>query len=187
MRDAAIRYFTYEKRHNTPIHDTETQDLMTLLNENNYEKGAWVLHMLRKRVGDEAFFKGLGNYYNDHRDSNATTEDLRQALEKSSGRNLKDFFARWIYGSGHPRYQLDWASMKRRGGVSLTLTLKQIQNGEAFPDPVPIEFIVNGKKQQQTIFPRGKLTTVSIRLDANPNSVQIDPDGTLLKEAATRP
>jgi aminopeptidase N len=187
MRDAAARYFTYEKKRNAPIHDTETQDLMKLLNENNYEKGAWVLHMLRKRVGDEAFFKGLRNYYNDHRDGNATTEDLRQALEQSSGKNLKDFFARWVYGSGHPRYQLDWGSMERHAGVFLTVTLKQIQDSEAFLDPVPIEFIVNGKKQQQTIFPKGKVTTVSIRLDANPTSIQIDPDGTLLKETVTRP
>jgi aminopeptidase N len=187
MRDAAARYFAYEKKRNAPIHDTDTQDLMKLLNENNYEKGAWVLHMLRKRVGDEAFFKSLRNYYNDHRDSNATTEDLRQALEKSSSKNLKDFFTRWVYGSGHPRYQLDWGSTKRRAGASLMLTLKQIQEGEAFFDPVPIEFIVNGKKQQQTIFPKGKLTTVSIRLDTKPTSVQIDPDETLLKEAVTRP
>ena len=187
MRDAATRYFSYEKKRNAPIHDTETRDLMQLLNENNYEKGAWVLHMLRKRVGDEAFFKGLRNYYNDHRESNATTEDLRQALEKSSGKNLKQFFARWVYGSGHPRYSLDWGSMERHAGAFITVSLKQIQDGEVFLDPVPIEFTVNGKKQQRTIFPKGKLTTVSIRLDANPTSVQIDPDETLLKEAATRP
>lgn len=187
MRDAANRYFTYEEKRNIPIHDTETRDLMQLLNENNYEKGAWVLHMLRKRVGDEAFFRGLRNYYNDHRESNATTEDLRQALEKSSGKNLKQFFARWVYGSGHPRYSLDWGSMERHAGAFITVTLKQIQDGDAFLDPVPIEFTVNGKKQQRTIFPKGKLTTVSIRLDANPTSVQIDPDETLLKETVTRP
>jgi aminopeptidase N len=186
MRDAAARYFTYEKRRNAPIHDTETQDLMKLLNENNYEKGAWVLHMLRKRVGDEAFFQGLRNYYNDHRDSNATTEDLRRALEKSSGKNLKEFFARWVYGAGHPRYQLEWGSMERHAGASLIVTLKQIQDGAAFLDPVPIELIVNGQKQKRIIYPKGKLTRVSIRVSANPTSVQIDPDGTLLKEIVNR-
>src|SRR5260370_29547392 len=50
MRKAAERYFAYEKGRNAPIHDVETQDLMRLLNPNNYEKGAWVLHMLRKRL-----------------------------------------------------------------------------------------------------------------------------------------
>jgi aminopeptidase N len=182
MRDAAARYFSYEKQRNVPIHDTETQDLMKLLNPNNYEKGAWVLHMLRRRIGDEAFFKGLRNYYNAHRDANATTEDLRHALEKSSGKDLKEFFARWVYGSGHPRYQLGWGSMERQAGAFLTVELRQLQDSEAFLDPVPVSFTVNGQKKLETIYPKGKITRVSIRLDANPTSVEIDPDGTLLKE-----
>ena len=182
MRDAATRYFGYEKQRNTPVHDTDTQDLMKLLNPNNYEKGAWVLHMLRMRIGDEAFFKGLRDYYNAHRDANATTEDLRRALEKSSGKDLKEFFARWIYGSGHPRYQLGWGSMERHAGAFLMVELKQLQDGEAFLDPVPVSFTVNGQKKIETIYPKGKTTTVSIRMDANPTSVEIDPDGTLLKE-----
>jgi aminopeptidase N len=182
MRDAAARYFSYEKQRNLPIHDTETEDLMRLLNPNNYEKGAWVLHMLRARVGDDAFFKGLRDYYNAHREANATTEDLRLALEKSSGKNLKEFFGRWVYGAGHPRYQLAWGSMERHAGAFLSVELKQLQDGEAFLDPVPIEFTVNGNKKREMIYPKGKLTNVSIRLDANPTSVEIDPDGTLLKE-----
>ncbi len=121
MRDAASRYFAYEKQRNAPIHDTETQDLMKLLNANNYEKGAWVLHMLREQIGDEQFFKGLRIYYNAHRDANATTEDLRHALEQSSGKNLKEFFARWIYGAGHPRYQVRWGSTRGQSRLRLTV------------------------------------------------------------------
>jgi aminopeptidase N len=182
MRDAATRYFNYEKQHNNPIHDTGTEDLMRLLNPNNYEKGAWVLHMLRARTGDEAFFKGLRDYYNAHREANATTEDLRGALEKSSGQNLKEFFARWVYGSGHPRYQLTMGSTERRSVAVVVAHLNQLQDGDAFLDPVPVEFTVNGKKTRETIYPKGKLTEVSIRLDAAPSSADIDPDGTLLKE-----
>jgi aminopeptidase N len=182
MRNAATRYFAYEKQRNAPIHDTATQDLMKLLNPNNYEKGAWVLHMLRRRIGDEAFFKGLRDYYDAHRDRNATTEDLRRALEKSSGRNLQEFFARWVNGAGHPRYQLVWGSMERHAGAFLTIELRQLQDGEMFRDPVPIEFTVNGQKKLETIYPKGKITRVSIRMEANPTSVEIDPGGTLLKE-----
>lgn len=182
MRNAATRYFAYEKQRNAPIHDTVTQDLMKLLNPNNYEKGAWVLHMLRRRIGDEAFFKGLRDYYDAHRDRNATTEDLRRALEKSSGRNLQEFFARWVNGAGHPRYQLVWGSMERHAGAFLTIELRQLQDGEMFRDPVPIEFTVNGQKKLETIYPKGKITRVSIRMDANPTSIEIDPGGTILKE-----
>lgn len=186
MRDAAARYFTYEKRRNAPIHDLETQDLMKLLNENNYEKGAWVLHMLRRRLGDEAFFKGLRDYYHAHREANATTEDLRRALEQSSGKNLKDFFARWVYGAGHPIYELTSASAELAGGgMSVTIILKQTQDGAAFLDPVPIEITHGGEKTLITIQPKGKLATARFHAGKVPISIQIDPDRTLLKEVVS--
>ena len=183
MRAAAQRYFTYEKQTNTPIHDTETQDLMQLLNPNNYEKGAWVLHMLRKRLGDEAFFRGLRNFYNAHREGIATTEDLRATLEKSSGKNLRAFFARWIYGSGHPVYE--WASQAtemRNGSNSVTIVLKQTQAGAAFADPVPVTITSEGKTISLTLSPKGKVATATIRAGKVPISIQIDPDDTILKE-----
>lgn len=185
MRDAAGQYLGYAKHNRVPIHDTTTQDLMGLLNDNNYQKGAWVLHMLRKQLGDEAFFKGVRSYYNDHREATATTEDLRSALEKSSGKDLKDFFARWIYGAGHPRYELSWSSMDRALTTSLVVRLNQIQEDDPFLDPVPIEFTINGKAERRTIYPKGKLTTATIELPGNPTAVKIDPDETLLKEVAS--
>ena len=133
LRNAAERCFNYEKQRNTPIHDTETQDLMRLLNENNYQKGAWVLHMLRKRLGDEVFFRGLRDYYNAHAQANATTEDLRDALEKASGQNLHEFFTRWVYGTGHPIYQMSWSSKDiLEKNVTVTITLNQTQAGYPF-------------------------------------------------------
>lgn len=182
MRDAAQRYFRFEQQRNLPIHDTSTTDLMALLNPNNYEKGAWVLHMLRRRLGDEAFFKGLRDYYNAHAGGNASSEDLRTALEKASKNDLRDFFARWVYGAGHPRYELGWGSMERRAVTSVVIRLNQLQDGDAFLDPVPIEFVVNGKKERRTIVPTGKSTTVTIQLPANPSAISTDPDDTLLKE-----
>ncbi|MDX6501016.1 MAG: aminopeptidase [Blastocatellia bacterium] len=185
MRDAANRYFAYEKQRNAPIHDTETPDLMKLLNPNNYEKGAWVLHMLRERIGDEAFFRGLRDYYHDHHDANATTEDLRQALEKASGKNLKVFFERWIYGAGHPRYQVHWGF--GRTGTVLTISINQIQNGNAFLDPIPIEIVVNGQKIKRTVYPKSKLASLTIRLSGKATSTKLDPDETLLKEVVAAP
>ncbi|MDX6576860.1 MAG: aminopeptidase [Blastocatellia bacterium] len=183
MQNAAARYFAYERQHNAPIHDSETQDLMKLLNPNNYEKGAWVLHMLRRRLGDEDFFKGLRDYYNAHHEGNATTEDLRLALEKSAGKNLKEFFARWVYGAGHPVYELS----SNLSGDSLTIVVKQTQSDEAFLDPVPVEIRNGETKQRITISPKGKLASVRVHTKGHPTSIQIDPDGTLLKEVTAAP
>ncbi len=191
MRDAAERYFNYEKQNSTPIHDTETQDLMRLLNENNYQKGAWVLHMLRKRLGDEAFFRGLRDYYNGHAQANATTEDLCDALEKASGESLKDFFARWVYGAGHPIYKLTSYSAEYSGaGEFLTLILNQTQTSDAFLDPVPIEITtVKGDKKRYTIVPTSKNATLTVHLDTfnTSRAIKLDPDETLLKEIVTKP
>src|SRR6478672_4307820 len=109
QRNAAI-YFTYEKQRRSPIYDTQTEKLFDLLNPNNYQKGSWVLHGLRGMLGDKAFFDGLKIYYNMHIDSTATSDDLRAALEKSSGKDLKGFFDRWVYKAGHPIYQVSWAN-----------------------------------------------------------------------------
>ena len=99
---------------------------MDLLNANNYQKGAWVLHMLRSQLGDKAFFRGIRNYYAAHKNSTASTEDLRAALESASGKDLRAFFARWVYDSGHPQYELSWQWLRNK---QLRLELKQLQPG----------------------------------------------------------
>jgi len=67
-----------------------------------YNKGAAVLHMLRRLLGDDAFFAGLRRFYTDRRYQKAGTEDLERALEAESGRVLDRFFERWIYGTDIP-------------------------------------------------------------------------------------
>ena len=68
-----------------------------------YNKGAAVLHMLRRLVGDEAFFAGLRRFYDDRRFQKAGTDDFERAMEDETGRTLDRFFERWIYGTGIPR------------------------------------------------------------------------------------
>src|SRR5689334_6432224 len=183
MNDNAQKYFTYEKQRNAPIHDTQTQDLMKLLNENNYEKGAWVLHMLRMRLGDDVFFHGLRDYYNEHHEGNATTEDLRAALERASKTNLREFFARWIYGSGHPVYEWSSQTAEQRNGTNLvTIVIKQTQAGLPFLDPIPVTITSEGKTTRLTLQPKGKLATAQVRVGKVPLDFKIDPDDTILKE-----
>ncbi len=178
MREKAKSYLEYEKTRRTPIFDTETEKLFDLLTPNNYEKGGWVLHNLRGILGDKAFFDGLRNYYNEHKESTATTSDLRSALEKSSGKDLKEFFERWIYQAGHPIYQTSW---KQTGKASLEITLKQLQPDDAFLQPVTIEIVTNKGAQRVTITPTNKETTVKVK-SAKPKKMVVDPDEFILKE-----
>jgi aminopeptidase N len=183
MHRAAEEYFAYEREHRTPIHDTETEDLFKLLNGNNYQKGAWVLHMLRGTLGETAFFKGIRAYYLAHENGTASTEDLRAALEKASGVDLKEFFARWVYASGHPSYEASWTWQSTRGkrGV-LTIQLRQTQTDAPFLTPLPVEIITSSGVQRTTLRPTGKETTTRIPLASQPTSVRIDPNEIILKE-----
>jgi aminopeptidase N len=187
MSRASETYLRYEKTRRAPIHDRETEDLNKLLNANNYQKGAWVLHTLRARLGDAAFWRGIRLYYNAHKDGSATAEDLRAALERASGRDLKEFFAEWVYGSGHPIYAASWAWRGRgtRGGVA-TLTLAQTQDGEPFLTGVPVEIATEGGGVRRLLVrPTGRDTSVIVPLARHPVGVRIDPGETILKEVVS--
>ena len=183
MNGAADNVFAYEKRSRTPIFDRDTNNLMDLLNANNYQKGAWVLHMLRSSLGDDVFFRGIRNYYEAHKNSTASTEDLRAALEKESGKDLKPFFTRWVYDSGHPKYELTWQWTNRE----LRLVLGQVQAGKAFLDPVPLTITTATGKRDLVLKPTGKEFVETIRLGEKPAKIELDPRNTLLKEATIKP
>ena len=78
-----------------------------------YNKGAAVLHMLRRLVGDEAFFRGLRRFYASSRFQKAGTDDFRAAMEAETGRPLERFFERWIYGSTLPRLKFSYRGSRR--------------------------------------------------------------------------
>jgi len=181
MKTAADKYLAYERKTLTPIHDSDTEELLALLNPNNYEKGSWVLHMLRSELGDKVFFRGVRDYYTKHRNATATTEDLRLAFEKASRRDLKEFFRRWIYGAGHPRYELSWEWIARDKKVRLAL--KQTQPGVAFPNWLPVEIVTSAGKRRIILKPTGKQTSQEVKLNEAPSAVNLDPENTVLKEA----
>ncbi len=180
MRQAAETYFRYAEKTRTPIFDNETEDLLKLLNANNYQKGAWVLHMLRSSIGDKAFFEGVKIYYARHQNSTATTEDLRAALEETSGADLRAFFQSWIYEKGHPQYEISWKWDKGRRNI--TLHLKQLQPEPFFPNSIPVDIITANGKRRVVLKPVGKATIQELRLNTVPLSVHLDPDDTILKE-----
>ncbi|HJT27422.1 MAG TPA: M1 family metallopeptidase [Pyrinomonadaceae bacterium] len=184
MRDASASVFEYEKKKRVPIFDRETESLMDLLNPNNYQKGAWVLHMLRSNLGDDAFFRGIRAYYESHKNSIASTEDLRAALEKASGKDLGVFFKRWVYESGHPQYKLKWFWL---GKKELRLVLTQTQPGNAFVDPIHLTISTAKGKRNVILKPTGKLFIERIPLRDSPTRLILDPNNQLLDESTVNP
>jgi len=91
-----------------PVIDTLQTNLMALLNDNSYQKGGWVLHMLRQEVGDSAFFGGIRDYWAAHKHATALTDDLRAAVEKRAGRDLRWFFDQWLRRPGVAELTTSW-------------------------------------------------------------------------------
>jgi aminopeptidase N len=122
---------------------TDTLDIGRLFDSRlTYRKGAFVLHMLRWIMGDEAFFQGCRNYLNDPALAfgSARTADLQLHLEEASGLDLSGFLADWFHGEGHPMYLVEWGQ-DPDGLVSATLwQTPSHPSVDFFELPVPLGF-----------------------------------------------
>jgi len=137
-----------------------------------YNKGAAVLHMLRRLVGDEHFFKGLRRYYADNRFKKAGTDDLRKAMEAESGRSLERFFDRWIYDSSIPR--LRFSSVQE--GQELVVRFEQ--SAEVFDVPVTVTVsYADGKSSEHLVTITEAVTEQRIPLAGVFRSVEANQDG----------
>jgi aminopeptidase N len=164
----------FEKRRLTPVIDTTVKnDYTLLLNPNSYQKGSWVLHMLRRKLGDSLFWKGIRNYYAKYDGGNANTDDLRQIMENTSGQNLKQFFKQWLFTPGHPQLNVTWKYDAAKGVVELNILQKQNTLFE-FPLEVSID------NQLHIIPVKDKTTVVQFFVAAKPSAIIIDPDVNLL-------
>jgi len=103
-----------------------------------YDKGAYVLHMVRQIVGDAAFRAADVALQTDNRFGKIGTEEVRAALEKASGLDLRPYFEEWVYGTRVPELSLATRSRPAHGGYETEITVK----GTDLPGPVPLEVAV---------------------------------------------
>ena len=162
--------------------DSTTTNLNDLLNPYSYQKGGWVLHMLRNELGDDTFWKGIRAYYAKFRNANARTSDFQAVMEDVSGKKLGQFFQQWLNQPGYP--ELVWGSRYDAAKKALVIDVRQAQRtGTVFT--LPLTFSIrgaNGRELSRT----AKLTmteqsqTFTIPLATKPGTVVIDPDNTVL-------
>jgi aminopeptidase N len=153
---------------------------MDLLNPNSYQKGAWVLHMLRNEVGDSIFQNIIRSYYQQYKGTNADTRDFEAVVEKVSGKDMKWFFDQWLYKPGIP--QLDFKIKKQKNQKFLSITQKQTS---PFKFSIRIGFVIGPNKimhwKNISIDKTESLISVSDVL----TRISIDPEKNLLYEGAT--
>jgi len=148
-----------------------------------YQKGAWVLHMLRDLIGEVNFQKGIRSYYAKFYNANASTDDFRLEMEKASSKDLKSFFKQWLYQPINPTINGTWnydAKSKK-----LTIQLSQTQSGDfVFNLPIEIAYYTKGSNKLTLLKMNlsKKQQIQSFAISGTPEKVDFDPRNILLSE-----
>jgi len=187
------------------IYIYDTTDVGNIFSLIVYDKGAWVLHMLRHVVGDSTFFDILRAYYSDPRFAykDAVTEDFQEVCETISGMDLSYFFQEWIYGEYRPGYRYSWLSEPvlnttgsqkplfrsrpdigpRIDGYNLYLHVRQIQPAHLtfFTMPIDVKITTTAGDTTFVVFNDSNTSDFRFSLSNQPAEVAIDPDNWILK------
>ncbi len=153
-----------------------------LFNATVYNKGAWVLHMLRNELSDEIFFPLLKKYFEEYKYKNISTEEFIDFCEEFSDVDLTQFFKQWIYeGEGIPRVKYTFKSVKRNGTKYLDVLLTQEENNLIYHLPIELEIVTADKKSvREKILLESESTLFSFPLEGKFLSLNFDPDNNLL-------
>lgn len=160
---------------------------LDMFDRHSYQKGGHVLHMLRDYLGDEAFFEGLKYYLNTHAYQSVEIHDLRLAMEKVSGLDLKWFFDQWFLGAGHPILNINHSLSTFEDGVyNYQIFVEQMvstpRNGVfKLPVKIAVEY-ENGNSEILEMQIDSELDTLQFSSEVKPVSVIFDPSRILLAE-----
>jgi aminopeptidase N len=176
-RQSVISFVKDSKR---PVVDS-TPNYMSLLNANSYQKGSWVLHMLRRELGDSVFHAAVRAYYEQYKGSNAETKDLQAVIERVSGKSLDVFFRQWLNRGVNPQLAISWKKDAMMDG--LIITIEQTQKGLPFNLSLEMELEYEGKIKEIRRFDLDKAShSFLITGKGKLLKVRPDPNTSLLAE-----
>jgi aminopeptidase N len=165
-----------------PVVDHFYPNPNSMFDNRSYPKGAWLLHMLRQRLGDEAFFQGLQTYATTYRMRTVDTNDFRKVLERETGRDLERFFYDWAQRAGNPVLEVHTEYLPET--KTTRVVVKQTQAGEAFR--FPLTLALHCPPASAPVISRQEVTdkehTFTISVPGRPTLVEIDPEQAVLAE-----
>ena len=181
LKDAKKRVFNfYEKNKNASVVHDNLKDMKDVLSYDlQYQKGAWVLHMLRNYVGEDNFRDGIRNYYKKYFNSNTNTEEFKIEMEKVSGIDLDKFFDQWLYKGGIIKLDVEWDYNEKSKNIEFNIT--QVQNdGYLFEMPLDIEILGDNNSNTSTIRLDKKSGKYLVYSENKPKEIKLDPYTKLL-------
>lgn len=144
----------------------------------SYSKGAYVLHMLRWKIGDSLFYSALNNYLKDTKLNFgfATTADLQRNIEATIGKPINDFFEKWVYGSGYPTYTALWSQSNGKLKMKLLQSTSDPESVDFFD--LKVELLLVGQNIDTVLLLNHSFSGEEFIIDINQevDSVFIDPN-----------
>lgn len=149
----------------------------------SYQKGGRILHMLRKTVGDDAFFKALHLYLTRNAYKTAEINDLRMSFEEVTGQDLNWFFNQWFLASGHPVLKIDSKYDMTAKKVSVTISQQQdLSKVPLYRLPLAIDIYKSGKTERKEVVLEKQVQTFSWPSETEPQLINADAEKYLLAE-----
>ena len=152
---------------------------------NAYGKGGWVLYMLRRELGDEAFYAGIKRYLEVNRGKNVVTADFARAMEEATHKNIDEFLTQWIYGAGAPKFDVKYSYDETKHEVALTVKQTQKREGRVglFRVPVEVEITTPSGPKLYNITVSKEEKIYTLPADHAPLMVLFDKGGQLLESS----
>jgi aminopeptidase N len=184
LGNARVYFDEDSRRYSRAIVCRTYMDPWTIFDRHLYEKGSWVLHMLRQELGDELWWKAIGHYLRKHQDASVQTQDLVVAVEEATGRNVQGFFDQWVYRSGHPALRARWSydASSKKGSFWLMQTQGIDDAHPAFRFRAHVRVTGRGWVRDFREDVTGKEHRFGWKLPGEPLNVEFDPEFRLLKK-----
>lgn len=186
MNENARMYMAEDQtRYRRPIVYDRYGSPSELFDTTLYQKGGFIIHMLRELVGDEIFWKAVNRYLNEFKYESVETKDLQRVFEEVSGRRLDWFFDQWVYRAGFPELRVRYSF--NRANRLLTLTVTQTQTPDAltpavFRLPVEIEIATARGTRTESVEIDERLERFTFKLDGRPRIIRFDKRSSILKK-----
>jgi len=183
-------YATWKSGNRRPIVTKNYKDPDAVFDTYAYPRGGAVLHMLRKTLGEENWWRAISYYLKKYANQPVETEQFRIAIEESTGQSLDWFFDEWLYRMGHPVFEVTQHYDDSTKSLQLTVRQQQTKDADSqypqvtfFRTPVEIEIgtASQTRVERVEIEPK-KEQTFTFKVDSAPVLVNFDYRSTLIKE-----
>jgi|UniRef100_UPI00404ABAD1 aminopeptidase N len=176
-------YIGNKSKENVDVIRFDYADREHMFDEISYQKGGRIIHMLRKTVGDAAFFKALNLYLTRNAYKSAEIHDLRLVFEEVTGTDMNWFFNQWFLASGHPVLDIQNTFDPERKEVSVTIRQNQdLSKTPLYRIPIAIDIYINGKVERKDIVLDKQKQSFIFPVAALPDLVNVDAEKYILAE-----